>query len=87
MKRIPQGRYTKELRQEAVKLIIKGKLSWSKQPGGYRYRYPTIGDWMKAYKADKLEDAGKNYRPLTEVEMELARVKRENATLKMRMKY
>jgi len=38
---------------------------------------------MKAYKSGKLGDIGKTYRPLTEVEVELARVKKENAELKM----
>jgi len=40
-------------------------------------------NWVKASKAGKLGEIGKSYRPLTEVEMELARVKKENATLKM----
>jgi transposase len=38
---------------------------------------------MIAYKSGKLGDIGKTYRPLTEVEVELARVKKENAELKM----
>jgi len=38
---------------------------------------------MKAYKAGKLTEVGKTYRPLTEVEMEMARLKKENVTLKM----
>ena len=29
MKRVPQGRYTKEFREEAVKLVIEEKLSWA----------------------------------------------------------
>jgi transposase-like protein len=40
-------------------------------------------NWVKASMAGKLGDIGKNYRPLTELEIELARVKKENATLKM----
>jgi len=43
----------------------------------------TIGNWVKAYQEGKLGEIGKNYRPLTEVEIELARVKKENSTLKM----
>ena len=38
---------------------------------------------MKAAKSGKLGDVGKKYRPLTEIEMELARVKKENAELRM----
>jgi transposase len=38
---------------------------------------------VKAAKAGKLGDVGKKYRPLTEVEMELSRTKRELAEVKM----
>jgi transposase len=38
---------------------------------------------VKAAKAGKLGDVGKMYRPLTEVEMELTRTKRELAEVKM----
>jgi transposase len=38
---------------------------------------------LKAYKDGKLADIGKTYRPLTDIEIELARVRKENATLKM----
>jgi transposase len=83
MKGIPQGRYTKEFREEAVKLVTEEKLSWTE--AGQRLSIPssTIGNWVKAYKDGKLSGIGQSYRPLTEVERELARVKKENATLKM----
>ena len=38
---------------------------------------------VKLYKAGKLGDVGKSYRPLTDVEMELARTKKELAEVKM----
>ena len=38
---------------------------------------------VKLYKAGKLGDVGKGYRPLTDVEMELARTKKEPAEVKM----
>jgi len=83
LKGIPQGRYTREFRQEAVKLVTEEKLSWGQAAGRLSIPASTIGNWVKAYKAGKLGDVGKNYRPLTEVEAEMARVKKENATLKM----
>jgi len=43
----------------------------------------TLGNWVKAHKAGKLKDIGKNYRPLTEIEMELSRTKKELAEVKM----
>jgi transposase len=43
----------------------------------------TLANWVKAAKAGKLGEVGENYRPLTEVEMELARTKKELAIVKM----
>ena len=43
----------------------------------------TLGNWLKACKEGRLGAIGKKYRSLTEIETELARVKKENAELKM----
>ena len=43
----------------------------------------TLANWVKAAKAGKLGEIGQSYRPLTEVEMELAKARKENITLKM----
>ena len=70
MKRAPQGKYTREFRQEAVKLVLEENLSLPE--AGRRLSLPpsTLGYWVKLYKAGKLGDVGKSYRPLTDVEME-----------------
>jgi transposase len=83
VKGVPQGRYTKEFREETVKLVTEEKLSLPE--AGRRLSIPpsTIGNWLKAHKVGKLGDIGKTYRPLTEVEMELARTKKELAVVKM----
>jgi len=83
LKGIPQGRYTKEFRQEAVKLVTEEGLSWGEAARRLSLPTSTLANWVKAAKAGKLGDIGKKYRPLTEVEMELARTKKENSTLKM----
>ncbi len=83
MKGIPRGKYTKEFREEAVKLITEEKLSYPEAGRRLQLAPTTIMNWVKASKAGKLGEIGKNYRPLTEVEIELARVKKENVTLKM----
>ena len=83
MKGIPQGRYTKEFRQEAVKLIMEEGLSWGEAARRLSLPTSTLANWVKAAKAGKLGEVGKNYRLLTEVEMELARTKKELAIVKM----
>ena len=83
MKGIPQGRYTKEFRQEAVKLVMEEGLSWGEAARQLSLPTSTLANWVKAAKDGKLGEVGKSYRPLTEVEIELARTKKELAIVKM----
>jgi transposase-like protein len=83
VKGIPRGKYTKEFREEAVKLITEEKLSYPEAGRRLQLAPTTIMNWVKASKAGKLGEIGKNYRPLTELEIELARTKKELATVKM----
>jgi len=83
MKGIPQGRYTREFRIEAVKLVTEEQLSWAEAAQRLSLPTSTLANWVKAAKTGKLTEIGKNYRPLTEVEMELARTKKQLAQLKM----
>jgi transposase-like protein len=83
MERIPHGKYTKEFREEAVQLIIQEKLSIPEASSRLNLPPSTLENWLRKYRAGKLGEIGKNYRPLTETEMELARLKRENAELRM----
>ena len=83
MKRVPQGRYSREFRQEAVRLVTEKKLSLPEAGRRLSLRPSTLGYWMKAHRAGKLGDVGKTYRPMTEVEMDLARTKKELAEVKM----
>ncbi len=83
MKGIPQGRYTKEFRQEAVKLVIEEKLSWAEAVHRLSLPTSTLANWVKVYKSGRLGEIGKTYRPLTEIEMELARTKKELVEVKM----
>jgi len=83
MERIPRGRYTKEFREEAVKLITEEELSLPEAGRRLHLAPSTIGNWVKASKAGRLGEIGKTYRPLTEIEIELARTRKELAEVKM----
>ena len=83
MKGIPQGRYTREFRQEAVKLVTEEKLSLPEAGRRLSLAPSTISYWVKAYKAGKLGEIGNGQRPLTDIEMELARMKKELVEVKM----
>jgi transposase len=43
----------------------------------------TLRHWVKVHRDGKLGDVGKTRRPLTDIEMELARVKKELAETRM----
>ena len=83
MKGIPQGRYTKEFREEAVKLIVEEKISCNEVARRLSMAPSTLTYWVKAYKSGKLGEIGKAQKPLTEVEMELVRTKKELVEVKM----
>lgn len=81
--RIPNGKYTKEFREEAVKLITEGGLSIPEVGRRLSLASSTIAYWVKAHKSGKLSEVCKTHRPLTEVEMENRRLKRELAQARM----
>ena len=83
MERIPNAHYTKELREEAVRLVMESGLSIKEVSRRLCIPDTTIRYWVKAEREGTLANVGKQLKPLTEMEMELARVKRELAQLKM----
>jgi transposase len=80
MERAPRGVFTKEFKEEAVKMVINGGLSIPE--AGRRLSIPksTLARWVQL--ARKGGFVAKR-SPVTEGEMELARLRRENAELKM----
>jgi transposase len=66
-----------------VRLVTEEKLSLPEAGRPLSLPASTLRYWMKTYGAGKLGDVGKMYRPLTEVEMDLARTKKELAEVKM----
>ena len=62
-----------------MKLVTEERLSVPE--AGRRLSLPpsTIASWVKQFKAGRLGEIGKTYRPLTDVEMELARTRKEAA--------
>ena len=83
MKGVPRGRYTKEFREEAVKLVTGEGLSWAEAAHRLSLPASTLANWVKAARARRLGDVGKGYRPLTDIEMELARTKKELVEARM----
>ncbi len=83
MKKIPYGKYTKEFRVEAVKLVTDGGVSVLEASRRLSLAPSTLSNWVIKNKTGNLEEVGKNHRQLSDKEMELARLKRELAEVKM----
>jgi putative transposase len=83
LKGIPQGRHTKEFREEAVGLVVEEKIICREAARWLSLAPSTLSYWIKASKSGKLGEIGKAQKPLTEVEIELARTKKELAEVKM----
>jgi transposase len=83
VERIPRGKFTKEFREEAVRMIIEEKISIPEV--GRRLQLPpsTIRYWVKANESGKLGEVGKGQRELTALERELYETKRELARVRM----
>jgi transposase-like protein len=54
MERLLRGRYTKEFREEAVKLITEEKLSYLEAGRRLNLARTTIMNWVKQFKAGNL---------------------------------
>ncbi|MFC1977243.1 transposase [Chloroflexota bacterium] len=83
MKEVPQGRYTKEFREEAVKMVTKESISLPESARRLSLPSSTLATGVKADKEGRLREVGKTQRPLNEIEMELARTKKELVEVKM----
>src|SRR5471030_2721750 len=83
MKRIPKAVYTKEFREEAVKLAMTVGVGVSEAARRVSISMKTLANWVRAAKDGKLENVGQTQKPLIEIEAELVRLKRELAEVKM----
>jgi transposase len=81
MNRVPRARYTKEFREEAVKLAETVVASEASRRLSIPFK--SLANWQRAAKAGKLEEVGRQQKPQTELEAELQRTKRELAEVKM----
>ena len=83
MQQLPKVAYSPEFRDEAVRLHLEGKLPVTEidkrlsLPGG------TLKNWVAAARQGKLGEIGKSQKPLTEMEIELSKLRRELAEVKM----
>ena len=83
MNRLPKAVYTKEFRDQAVKMVLADGLSASEVARRLSISMKTLANWIRFARSGKLAQVGQNQAPLIEMEMELSRMKRELAEFKM----
>ena len=81
--REPKAKYTKALREQAVKLVLVDGLSQPEAARRLSLSNKTLGNWVRAAQKGKLAELGKQQKPGTDLEAKLARVKREPAVVTM----
>lgn len=87
MEKIPYGVYSKELREEAIKMVKEGGLKVSEVSRIMSIPKSTIAYWIKADKKGKLSEMGSSKEGLSEKELEIARLKKELAQAKMECEF
>ena len=83
MEKLPKSVFTKEFKEEAVKMVMEGGLNIPEVSRRLSIPKSTLAHWVKISKEDKYLDIGTKQKVVTFEQMELARLKRENVELKM----
>lgn len=83
MQRLPKAIYSKEFREQAVRQVGEAGGAVKEVADRLLLPSPTLAYWVKVARSGKLGEIGKGQRFLTELELELARTKRELAEVEM----
>jgi len=83
MERMPKGLYTPEFRAEAVKMVESTGMSVGRAAKQLSIPKSSLDNWVRAAREGKLAEVGKGQRLPSELEIELARTRKELAETKM----
>ena len=83
MERIPKGIYTPEFRAETVKLVETTGISIGRAAKQLSLPKSSLDNWVRVAKEGRLAEVGKGQRLPSELELELARTRKELAETKM----
>lgn len=79
MERLPRQKCTKEFREEAVRLVLEQKLTTPEAARRLPMSDKTLANWVFRARQGQLAGLGETRRPVTELEAEVSRLKRELA--------
>ncbi len=80
---LPRTQYNQEFREQSVKFLKESGLILVEAAKRLSLPQRTLKNWIYADKRGELATVVKHQKPLTKLELELSRVKRELAEVKM----
>jgi transposase len=83
MEQLPRQQYTKEFREQAVQLVLEQKLTIPEAARRLTMSGKTLERWVCRARQGQLATLGESRRPVTDLEAELSRLKRELAEARM----
>jgi len=83
MERVPRQKYTKEFREQAVQLVQDQELTIPEAARRLAMSDKTLANWVFRARRGQLAKLGESRRPVTELEAEVSRLKRELAEARM----
>ena len=83
MERIPRQQYTKEFREQVVRLVMEQQVTIPEAARHLTMSGRTLERWVGHARQGQLTPQGESRRPVTELEAELSRLKRDLAEARM----
>ncbi|HYE37974.1 transposase [Methylocaldum sp.] len=79
MAKLPRQSFTAEFREQAVRLITEDKLSVPEAARRLGLSAKTLANWVYKARAGQLSEVGESRQPVSDLEAEISRLKRELA--------
>ena len=83
MEKIPKQVYTKGFREQAAKLVLQDGMSVPEAARRLSMSAKTLANWVHFARSGKLVEMGEKRKPVTDLEAENSRLRRELAEAKM----
>ena len=83
MERLPRQKYTKEFREQAVQLVQEQEVTILEAARRLAMSDKTLANWVFRARRGQFAKLGESQRPVTDLEAEVSRLKREPAEARM----
>ena len=83
MEYVPRQQYTKEFQEQAVQLVLEQQVPIAEAARRLTMSGKTLKNWVGRARRGQLATLGESRRPVTELEAEVSRLKRDLAEARM----